>query len=57
MSAESDRRKTTTDINPERRLEDVKKAAAEALKRFDRECADLCDTFRAVHSTSQRRMS
>lgn len=41
MTDDEDRRKTTSGISPKRRIEDVKAAACAALKRFDKEAAEL----------------
>lgn len=54
MSAETDRRQEQKDINPERRLEDVKRAAQEALERFDRELADMTRVLRQVNASQSR---
>lgn len=52
---QEDRRHHTAEISPDRRLEDVRKAAQDALERLDREAAELKRAFQAAHENDYGR--
>ena len=53
----ADRRKRVAEISPDRRLEDVKKAAIAALERFDRELIDVKRVFQEARENGYGRIA